>query len=398
MTLAVVLAAFAVATAITVAGSHGGGAADDRLRVTARSHASLSLIWPKRRGATRYRLYRDGLLVGETARTTFTDVLLWPATAYRYRAEAWSRSRRVGTARSSGRVRTLALPQAGFPSPFGPGSMWNRPLAKNRPVHPNSDALMANWAGRYLRNPNMTLRAWGVAVAEVRRSDPRYHVPCTKYPCTLGAFGAFRIPVTAKPDPGGDGHLSVHDRAARREWGMWQASHDADAGRWSASAGAAVSLAGDGIARGGKASGNAANFPLLGGLVRPEEISYGRIKHPLAFGQPGIGPGRPVCPATSNVATTRDPLALREGTLLQLDPAVDVEALDLPPWQRVIARALQEYGMYLRDNSGTLTVYAENPVSRGYDAWARVGLRGESVGFSSAFPWRRMRVIAAGNC
>jgi hypothetical protein len=179
---------------------------------------------------------------------------------------------------------------------------------------------------------------------------------------------------------------------------MWQASYDAGAGRWSAAAGAAVSLAGDGIARGGRASGNAANFPLLGGLIRPEEIAYGRIKHPLVFGQPGIGPGRPVCPATASVATTRDPFAFREGTLLQLDPAVNVAALDLPPWQRAVARALQEYGMYLRDNSGTLSIYAENPISRGYDAWARVGLHGESVGFSSAFPWRRMRVIAAGNC
>ena len=398
MTFAAISAALVAATAITLAGTQGGGTVDDRLRVTARSHASVSVTWPKRRAATRYRVYRDGLLVGVTARTTFTDVMLWPATGYRYRVEAWSRSSRVGTARSSGRVRTRALPQSGFPSPFGPASLWNRPLAANSAVHPNNDALIANWAGRYLRNPNMTLRAYGVPVAEARGSDPRYLVPCTEYECTLGAYGPFRIPLTAKADPGDDGHLAVHDPATRREWGMWQASYDAARGRWSASAGAAVSLAGNGIARAGRASGNAANFPLLGGLIRPEEISQGRIRHPLVFGQPGIGPGRPVCPATANVATTRDSLALREGTLLQLDPAVDVASLDLPPWQRTVARALQEYGMYLRDNSGTLTVYAENPVARGYDAWAKVGLQGESTGFSSAFPWRRMRVIAAANC
>ena len=179
---------------------------------------------------------------------------------------------------------------------------------------------------------------------------------------------------------------------------MWQASYAADGDTWRASAGAAVSLVGDGIARARRASGNAANFPLLGGLIRPEEILQGRIEHPVVFGQPGIGQGRPVCPATANVATTRDPLALREGTLLQLDPAVDVDALGLPRWQRTIARALQEYGMYLRDNSGTLTIYAENPVSRGYDAWANVGLGGSSAPFSSAFPWRQMRVVAGRDC
>lgn len=54
--------------------------------------------------------------------------------------------------------------------------------------------------------------------------------------------------------------------------------------------------------------------------------------------------------------------------------------------------------MYLRDNSGSLAIYAENPVARGYDAWEKVGLAGGSIGFSSAFPWSAMRVIHAPDC
>ena len=79
---------------------------------------------------------------------------------------------------------------------------------------------------------------------------------------------------------------------------------------------------------------------------------------------------------------------------LQLDPSVDVASLQIPAWERPIVRAMQVYGMYLRDNSGTLAVYAENPASRGYDAWQKVGLSGGSVALAG-IPWSRFRVLAA---
>src|SRR5688500_18537533 len=87
--------------------------------------------------------------------------------------------------------------------------------------------------------------------------------------------------------------------------------------------------------------------------------------------------------------------ALREGQLMQLDPALDVNALAIPAWQKTIARALQQYGMYLRDGSGSLAVYAENPVSRGYDAWSPLGLGGLDAASLAGIPWNRMRVLAA---
>ena len=202
--------------------------------------------------------------------------------------------------------------------------------------------------------------------------------------------------MTAKPDPSGDGHLAVYDPATQREWGMWQA-REANGG-WSASAGAAVSMAGDGLAPANTGSGNAANFPLLGGLIRPEEILQGRIDHALVFGMPGIGRGRPVCPATHNAGSSTDPYALREGQKVQLDPSVDVNSLPIPAWQKTIARAMQVYGMYLRDGGGTLSVYAENPIARGYDAWAPLGLAGVGAASLAGIPWDRFRVLDAPDC
>jgi hypothetical protein len=214
--------------------------------------------------------------------------------------------------------------------------------------------------------------------------------------CTLGAFGPFRIPITAKPATADDGHIAVVDPVANREWSFWQAKNAG--GSWSASAGSAVSMAGDGVAPRGTAGSNAANFPLLGGLIRPEEILQGRIDHALVFGMSGIGAGAPACPASHNAGSSTDPGALREGQKLQLDPSLDVESLALTPWQKTIARALQKYGMYLRDGSGSLTIYGENTFGRGYDAWASVGLGGQEYPSIAGLPWNRMRVLDAPSC
>jgi hypothetical protein len=48
------------------------------------------------------------------------------------------------------------------------------------------------------------------------------------------------------------------------------------------------------------------------------------------------------------------------GGRLQFDPRVDLDALDLSRSGRIIMRALQEYGAYVGDYSGALTLYAEN--------------------------------------
>lgn len=173
---------------------------------------------------------------------------------------------------------------------------------------------------------------------------------------------------------------------------MWQASKSSSS--WSASAGAAVSTSGNGIAQAGTASGNAANFPLLGGLIRPEEILQGHIDHALVFGMPGVSQLGHVCPATHNDGTSADPNALEEGARLQLDPSVDVSSLPIPAWAKTVARAMQTYGMYLRDSSGSLVIYAEDPVGRGYDAWSKVGLSGSSASLAG-IPWDKFRVLSA---
>jgi PKD repeat protein len=360
------------------------------ITATAVDNAHVQLTWTPVANGAAYRVSRGALVLGTTTAATFTDALLWPSTQYSYTVQALDAAGAlVSTLTAS--ATTTALPASGFQRPFPAASVWNTPVGAS-PLHPNSAAYSSYFAAR-AGSANMPLRSWAVGVAEAHPSDTTYSVPCTKYTCTLGAFGAFAIPVTAKQDPSGDGHLAVYDPATQREWDMWQAAPSGSG--WTSGAGAAVSMAGNGIAPAGYASGNAANFPLLGGLIRAEEILQGHIDHALVFGMPGVNNTGYVCPATHNDGDTTDPNAPKEGTRFQLDPSVDVDALAIPAWKKTIAKALQTYGMYLRDSSGSFAIYAENPGSRGYDAWALVGLGSGNYVSLGGIPWDRMQAISA---
>jgi hypothetical protein len=353
-------------------------------------NAHIALSWNTVPGAASYRVSRGTLVVGTTAVTTFTDTLLWPSTQYSYKVDALSPTGAVLSSLTA-RASTKPLPASGFPSLFPAGSLWNTPVG-NTPTAPNSAGELAYILAR-VKNPNMTMRAWGVAVAEARPTDPTYSVPCLVYQCTLSAFGSFAIPSTAAPDPSSDAQLAVYDPTSRREWDMWQAARGGSG--WTSSAGAGVSLDGNGVAPAGTASGDASNLPLLGGLIRPEEILQGHIDHALVFSMPGVSDLGHVCPATHNDGSTNDPNAPMEGTRLQLDPSVNVDLLGLPSWEKPIVRAMQQYGMYLRDGGASFAIYGENPISRGYDAWSKVGMPGGDQAGLAGIPWSKLRVVAA---
>ncbi|MGZ4334113.1 MAG: hypothetical protein ACXVRJ_07540 [Gaiellaceae bacterium] len=275
-------------------------------------------------------------------------------------------------------------PPRSFLSPFPKGSIWSSPLAAPVKVDPASAAKIDYWLAHSIPSPSMNLRRYGWAIVEVGPGVPTYSVTCVIYACP--GIGRVPIPAGTQPDPGTDGHLVVYDAARALEWDFWISHcpddcHVAGAGnRLSTAKGNPFSAA------------NASGFPGLAGIVHPEEIIKGRIDHPLVFAMPNVGRGH-VCPARNGAGSSTDALALPEGTLMQLDPSIRVAKLPLPRWQKVIARALQRYGMYLEDGSGNLSIGSENPINRG-DLWAKAGLLGDYADFAPAFPWAKMRVLA----
>ena len=85
-------------------------------------------------------------------------------------------------------------------------------------------------------------------------------------------------------------------------------------------------------------------------------------------------------PALKSDGKSTRPDCLPEGTLLQLDPALDLGKLKLKPGEQAVATALQRYGGYIMDVAGT-------PLSVSFelDTTATPGTLGETT--KAGFRW-----------
>lgn len=360
------------------------------------------MTWPAASGAVTAEIARDGQVLATRPAQTgrYTDSMLWFSTTYDYRVRLLDGTGAPIAEYGPLAATTAALPPGGMPVAFAGTSIWTGPIADDPAVSPRNAEFMSYLTAN-VKNPNLTTRRYGIPVYEAEAADPLFGPLTCVYACDINRNGTVPIPGHAAPDEGTDRHMTVLSDDGRTAWDYYKPVKNASGAWTGTSAGVIVDMAGNGIVAKNLAGATAANMSSLAGLIRPEELVQGRIDHALAIGIPGIAGGAPACPATHNVATTSDPNALPEGARLQLDPALNVDGLSIPGWQKTIARAMQRYGVYVRDNAGALTIYGETSTptvgGRRYDAWNKAALgfstTAGSQGFSASFPWNRLRVL-----
>lgn len=212
------------------------------------------------------------------------------------------------------------------------------------------------------------------------------------------------------PEPTEDGHICIVDPILNLAYEMsryngWK-SHPPTCTTFNI-----WDLKGDGVgdpfegkkwwARGGKGSG----FPLIAGILRPEEIAAGEIRHALTFSfelNRQAADGRnvflpPACRSDGRNVGSQYPM---EGMRFQLDPSLSDAEFDswgLTPEAKIVARALQKYGMFLGDNGGDMAIAVQllgpNPHAN-REAWDSLfpGLY-KSV---KKIPTNRFRVVYTG--
>ena len=104
--------------------------------------------------------------------------------------------------------------------------------------------------------------------------------------------------------------------------------------------------------------------------MRTAELQAGRIDHALAFAIPHTKLWKSWSwPAQRSDGDTDSADAIPEGARFRLPADLDIDALRLPPVTAAIAKAVQRYGMVLRDKSGAVSFYAEAPT--GADPYPR---------------------------
>lgn len=253
--------------------------------------------------------------------------------------------------------------------PFAASGPWCTPLPPNPPLASNSAAIVAN-IQLDVKNNYGTF-----AVNTDTYSSPIYTVAagtpttswsfddCQNQGSLPPNFAPVLMNVPTAPgmvqSMGTDGEITIYDPSLDEEWEFWVAAQTN--GQWSACWGGTIQHVSTdpGIFPSGLGA-TACGLPLLGFLMRIDELQAGVIRHTINIETVRTQSGVFSWPANRTDGNTAGADILMEGQRVRLDPTFDVTTLPNPA-ERIIAKAMQDYGMILTDTSGAVTMQAEDP-------------------------------------
>jgi hypothetical protein len=236
------------------------------------------------------------------------------------------------------------LPGAPACTVFPAGNVWNTPV-DGLPVLAGG-ATYIDTIGR-TDTFHMDFGSWsgyGIPYQVVDAATPRSAV--TFDYADESDPGPYPIPASPLIEAGSDRHMLLVDRDACRLYELYAVRRTV-AGGWTAGSGAIWDLGSNALRPAGWTSADAAGLPMLPGLVRYDEVASGEINHALRFTAPAtrrsyVYPARHF--ASDSTSASLPPMGLR----LRLSATADLSGLSHDA--RVIAVALQRYGMILADN------------------------------------------------
>ena len=249
----------------------------------------------------------------------------------------------VGLTAGAAAPEAAPLPSAPACPVFPAGNVWNQDISA-LPVASNSDTLIAYIGLDTGLHPDFgSYRGYGIPYNTVPGSQRKLTVRFD-YSSQSDHVG-YPIPRRPRIEAGSDHHMLIVDSGTCKLYEMWNVRHTRRG--WRAGSGAVWKMTSNALRPDGWTSADAAGLPILPGLVRYPEVSAGVIDHALRFTAPQtrdahIYPARH--DAGSGSSASLPPMGLR----VRLKSSFDLSQLS--PQARVVAVALQHYGMILADN------------------------------------------------
>lgn len=290
-------------------------------------------------------------------------------------------------------------PAPGPYRPFAASSFWNAPLQASAALDP----LSADYNAELRRQ----LTQWLPWINTTEYSSPVYTVPAGQPTVRVklennsdalqAAWEQVPIPPNAQPARGTDHTMIVLQPSTDTMWEFWLTEKRADG--WHATWGGRmqhVSTSPGYYTDPPTWGATATSIPMLGGLVRLDELRAGHIDHALALAIPEARSGVYSWPAQRTDGRLNSPTAIPEGTRFRIDPTLDLSSIRMAPTVRMLAEAAQRYGMVVRDTSGSITFYAEDPTPTGTDPFT--GATGYFQGqypseLLAQFPWQHLQAL-----
>ncbi|MGI9539732.1 MAG: hypothetical protein ACR2N6_06250 [Miltoncostaeaceae bacterium] len=287
-------------------------------------------------------------------------------------------------------------PPSGASDFFSPTSVWNRQIGANPQIDPNSAAIvndLADQVNRYV--PWFNYNQYSTPVYVVGPDQPtRQVIDSDDGFLTTGGthhWNQVPIPTNAQPAGGTDKHLVIWQPSTDTMWEFWlfewsngtpRAAHGARIPNVSSSPGALPRPYG----------ATASGLPMVAGMMMVDELRSGTIDHALALAVPEPRAGVFAAPATRTDGFANRSSAPPEGAHFQLDPTLDLDSLGLTPFTRMVAEAAQKYGIVVRDKSGSVSFYGEDPINHSGNPYGGI-LGPNDPGALRDFPWNRLRLL-----
>jgi hypothetical protein len=313
---------------------------------------------------------------------------------------------------SCGRATDTADAKPAQPRLFAPDSVWNRPLAPDAPL--GDQRLADRFRAQIAREFAEGIGPW---IQTTDSSTPLYTVgpdqrcvhveldSTAPYSRTLRrAFRRVPLPDGARPAAGSDHHLTVWQPSTDSLWEFWRLRRDG--GAWRAAWGGAMHRVSrnpgyfnDRAWPGARTSwgATATSLPAIAGTMTIRELERGRIDHALAVAIPNARADVYAFPAQRTDGTLSDTTSIPEGARFRLDPAVDLSTLPMPSLVRMMALAVQRYGLIVRDKTLHATGFCgEDPAQfAGEDPYRRLFAGQYPSALLKSFPWQYLRALPA---
>jgi hypothetical protein len=253
-------------------------------------------------------------------------------------------------------------------------SYWNKKIPVNAPLHPNS-AQMVNWLvnedGHFGGHPTPNENAWTKPIWDAYKDTRKVTVHKAS-----GSVLFYNVPIASGWEPASDGDhsMGIIDWYNRKYYDFWHMYHNGD--YWWADAGYIYDLDGSGIMPKGQWSVGGSSTPFLAGAIRDEEIVAGIINHPLMCCLATPKRNYHVYPpAATTDGKDTSTYAIPEGARIQLNPDWNLDSLGLTRTQKIILKAMQEYGIVVKESGGAWALYFEHELSidgvwRDYDVYS----------------------------
>jgi hypothetical protein len=246
---------------------------------------------------------------------------------------------------------TTAAPAAGCPT-FPADNHWHARV-DGLPVHPQSSAYVNSIGAGDGVHADFGSGEWDggpIGIPVTRVAVGQAEVPVSFDYADESDPGLYPVPADAAVEGGagadGDRHVLVVDSGRCRLYELFDAHPNGD-GSWHAGSGAVYDLRSNALRPAGWTSADAAGLPIMPGLVRYDEVAAGRIDHAIRVTVPEsqsdyLWPARHAASDSSDAGLP--PMGLR----LRLRADVDISGL--PTQARVVAEAMQTYGVIVADN------------------------------------------------